>query len=1163
MKIADFSFEEKGRKSFCAGNAADFSYISLERRFEDVVKKHGTRVALKDGVSSLTFKELDNISHKIASFIRSLGLSKGSCVAVFCKRNNLFVATALGIMRSGFIYLPFDPVLPLERIGEMSKDSGVELMFTESSLVREAQYLQYMCPHLRHIVCLDVENFEDAIEGPGNLMNLELWEYVTAEVPDGSWKSLFDRKHFSADVLNAMAKNVITKTKDLLGKEARLLDIGSGSGAVARELLRHCRYYTAIDLSRRELERIQSLKSTYLEVDIETHQFEAIDIDLLPKGTYDLVVMNSVVENFPGFNYLKKVLDRCLGVIHEKGGIFIGCVWDLDKREELLSQLKEYGDRHGDWSGFLYIEQAEELFVPRDFFLEWAEERDEDLEIRFSKPIIPSMELSEFRYDVLIRRKKGASLPGMSKKRYVYGRSVLNRQQMVPIYEANSKDGAYVIYTSGSTGRPKGVVIEHGSLMNLDSSLFKMIYEPEWGDTPVNISVIASFCFDASIQQLIPCLAHGHTLHIVSDEIRRDPAALHNFFEENLINLTDITPSLFSILVDYWEEHDLSTSVSVFIIGGEPLSKRLVERFFAISGHSGCRLFNAYGPTECTVDSTLYALDPSDKITHETVPIGMPIQNVMVSVRDSRGRIVPEEIPGELWIAGRGVARGYLGDKEHSSDLFVEEDGIRWYRTGDFVRMLSDGNLLYINRLDNQVKIRGYRIELGEVEYALKKCPFIKDAVVIADDFRGDGAKEIVAYVVCKDPVDAKTLRSYLKTKIPSHAVPVHFVFMKGLPLNVSGKVDRKSLPSPMIGSVRKREKAHVPLKGEMEKRIAALWERLLGVKVDDREADFFELGGHSILAVKLVSLLEKEFGKRISLSKLFLLPTISELAEFISKMERTDVKHSPVVLLREGGNLPPLFIFHPVGGQILCYKHLVGSLSAEIPVYGVESIAGEEGKEFPTVENMAKTYFDFIKEVVPEGPYMLAGWSFGGLIAFEVARSCMRDGIHVKALMLLDAVADTSGARLLLQKDEAGFLAHLFKEHIEIEEETIRSYTGEERIGYLLNLGIENGLLPTGFKRSDMRRLLRTYYTNTLAAARYEPMPLQLRGLLVRPEEASVSTINVPGDPYQGWKRLLLEGIKLKWMPGNHQSMLTESMSRVLASIMNDYIFEEINHDK
>ena len=249
------------------------------------------------------------------------------------------------------------------------------------------------------------------------------------------------------------------------------------------------------------------------------------------------------------------------------------------------------------------------------------------------------------------------------------------------------------------------------------------------------------------------------------------------------------------------------------------------------------------------------------------------------------------------------------------------------------------------------------------------------------------------------------------------------------------------------------------------------------------------------------------------------------------------------------------MFLFHPVGGHVVCYQSLAKHLSGKRPLYAVEAITGRNTTQLPTVESMAAEYLRFIRKVAPRGPYIMAGWSFGGLVAFEVAGLCITQGEPVEKLVLLDSVADSSMARRIIREDEAGMLARLLQEQFPVDEKELRIHTGQERIDYLIELGMKYGLLPSGFSVEDMRGLLHTYHVNTLAASRYEPDSAPLQGLLIRPETVSRSTLNVPDDPLQGWGNILLGGVDLKWIPGSHESMLMEQTTPELAGIIEAWL--------
>lgn len=1157
MKISDLLFELPGTTQATV-SALPSDLPSLEARFAAIVHKQPDQPALADATGSMSFAELDAYSAAIACFILARGFAPETPVGVMCSRSRQFIAAALGIWRAGAVYVPLDPGLPLKRRQQMLENCAAPLLITDLTQAGDAQRLQYACPALAELLCPDVELFDDAIESPGELMSQELWNHVTADAADGSWKSYFDGKPINAALLEALADNLLKKTAAALpGGQGRVLDIGSGAGVVARAQLSRCTHYAAVDLSRRELDRLEALAQTS-GIPLDTHQMEAIDIHLLG-GEYDLITLNSVIENFPGYNYLRRVLDHALAGLKAGGTLFLGGVWDLAKKPQFLSDLRQYAEGQLGAAGLVRLEASQELFVPQAFFTDWAAHCSQSVQLEFSRPDIDSRELADYRFDVCIRKVGDTQAERVSGSISRHGAEDLRQAPAVPMVSCAPTHAAYIIYTSGTTGIPKGVVIEHGSLLNLTDALLATIYAPRWANIPARAALLASFSFDASLQQIAASLLGGHALHVVSDELRKDPAALHGFLEARHIDVCDGTPSLFSLLSDYWQDHGLNTSVSTFILGGEALRGDHLARFFASPAHRAACIFNAYGPTECCVDATLHRFDISNYRDYVTPPIGRPLLNTDISVRGRNGEALPAGIPGELWICGAGVARGYHGDRELTAMRFVEAEGRRWYRSGDVGRCQHDGVLFYIGREDQQVKIGGYRVEIGEIEAVLNRCPLIRQAVVRADDFGGNGVRTLAAYFVAAGDADPSRIRAYLANHLPAYAVPSHFVELDSLPVTSSGKVDRMSLPSPIQAGAHDTRPRRLPA-GEIEEKLAAIWAQLLGRPIDDADADFFEQGGHSVLGIRLISLIEKHFGRRLSLTRLFKSPTIAALAEALAEEAAASTAYTPVIPLELQGNGAPIFLFHPVGGSVFCYRTLAKMLAGEHPIHAVEAPGfSTDWPQMPSVEEMARHYLDAILSQTKQNEIIFGGWSFGGLVAFEAARQFRAKGGRVGGLILIDTVADNRIAKALMQQDEAAMLGRLFSEQLPVSEEDFRARTGDERIDYLIQMGTEHGLLPSGFNQQQMRRLLQTFHNNALASARYDAPAAPGRALLIRPQQTSRSALTLPDDPLQGWAERLPDGIDLQWVQGNHESMLTDQLVAETAAHIRHYLVNSL----
>jgi amino acid adenylation domain-containing protein len=436
---------------------------------------------------------------------------------------------------------------------------------------------------------------------------------------------------------------------------------------------------------------------------------------------------------------------------------------------------------------------------------------------------------------------------------------------------------AYVIYTSGSTGRPKGVAVAHKQLLNRFAWM--------WREYPFAAEEVCclktSVNFVDSLWELFGGLLQGIRTVIIPDKTLKDPQELIQTLAAYHVTRIMLVPSLLRLLLNTYENlQSRLPKLKLWCTGGEALSVDLCQRFLASMPHSV--LLNIYGLSEAfdvaCYDTRLWSGE------RMSVPIGRPIANTQIYLLDRHLQPVPSGVPGELYIGGTGLARGYLNQPALTAERFIadpfsREPGARLYKTGDLARYLPDGNLEYLGRLDHQVKIRGFRIEIGEVEAGLEQHAAIRQAVVLAKEY-APGDTRLVAYIVAhQEPAPPSSeLRSFLKAKLPEYMVPAAFVALEALPFTPSGKVDRHALPPPEW-SRPQLERALVAPQDALEHQLTQIWEDLLGVKPVGRQDDFFELGGHSLLAVQLFARIEKRTGKRLPLATLFQGPTIAHLA--------------------------------------------------------------------------------------------------------------------------------------------------------------------------------------------------------------------------------------------------------------------------------------------
>ncbi|MFL5357702.1 non-ribosomal peptide synthetase [Archangium sp.] len=565
------------------------------------------------------------------------------------------------------------------------------------------------------------------------------------------------------------------------------------------------------------------------------------------------------------------------------------------------------------------------------------------------------------------------------------------------------EDVAYAIYTSGSTGKPKAVMVRHRSVLHLREGLRHAIFAYR-GPGPLRATLNAPLAFDASVQQL-QLLLDGHALFVVPDEVRRDGAALRAFLATHRIDVLDCTPSHLQLLVAAGQLEQPTSHPSIVLMGGEPVPAALWQ---TLSGVPGLAVYNVYGPTECTVDATCCQLSPE-------LPrpiLGRPLANVRLYVLEPSMQPAPLGVPGEIYIGGPGVAAGYLHRPELTNERFLPDPfagpEARIYRTGDLARWLPDGTLEFLRRIDNQVKVRGYRIELEEIDAAFESLPGVQAAATAVVELAG-GDRQLTAFVVSRVPhLDAEELQRGLAAKLPEYMVPVTFISVERLPLTSNGKIDRRALLRnlPQRPLLAESPPEQAP-RSALEARLTTLWQSLLGRSPIGLDDNFFSLGGHSLLAAQMMSRLRKELGLKLSVAVLFESPTIKGLARYL---ERTmaqpggDKPLSSLVALRKGGNRPPLFCIHALGGELLAYRPLLEALEAEQPLFGIQSRAlVNPAQEHMDAGAMVDAYARELLQAHRTGPFRLFGWSLGGLLALSIAGRLEAHGRTVEFVEVWD----------------------------------------------------------------------------------------------------------------------------------------------------------------
>jgi len=580
---------------------------------------------------------------------------------------------------------------------------------------------------------------------------------------------------------------------------------------------------------------------------------------------------------------------------------------------------------------------------------------------------------------------------------------------------------AYLMYTSGSTGRPKGVVVTHAGVAN---RLLWGWHEYGWGPQDRVLQKTPA-SFDVSVPELFGTLVTGATLVLAAPGGHRDAGYLTELIRRESITSVHFVPSMLrAFLTDSGVER--CTSLRMVTCSGEALPPDLVDELHA---KLAVDVHNLYGPTEASIEVSSWRCEPGAA----TVPIGRPVWNTALYVLDADLNPVPPGVPGELYLAGVQLARGYHRRARLTADRFVADPfgppGSRMYRTGDRARWTVAGAVEYLGRTDNQMKIRGFRIEPGEIEAVLAGHPAVRDVAVVArEDVPGD--RRLVAYVVpAENPPDATTLRAHAAAALPEYMVPSAFVSIEELPLTSSGKLDRRALPAPehtVTGRIPHNDR---------ERTLCDLFAEVLGLDMVGIDDDFFALGGHSLLATRLVNRIRSAMGAELSVRTLFQAPTVAGLAESIDmngqaakpalrRLRRQVNRIEAMLPIRTGGDQLPLFCVHPVSGECWCYSPLRRYIPTAVPMHGLQVDSLDDPDAWPgNVLDLTESYVRRMRAVQPAGPYRLLGWSLGGNIAHAVAARLQREGDEVQLLALLDSIPDQPVSQDLEARIEVAIL--------------------------------------------------------------------------------------------------------------------------------------------
>lgn len=676
-------------------------------------------------------------------------------------------------------------------------------------------------------------------------------------------------------------------------------------------------------------------------------------------------------------------------------------------------------------------------------------------------------------------------------------------------------------------------MIEHGAAVNTIAD----VNDTFGVSADDRVLALSALNFDLSVYDVFGLLAAGGAIVLPEPAADREPARWAELAAQHRVTIWNTVPTLMEMLTEHLiEQHDGEPlAIRVVMMSGDWIPITLPERIRAVLPDSA--VWSLGGATEASIWSIWYPITEVEPCW-TSVPYGKPMRNQQFHVLDKDMRPCPVWVPGDLYIGGAGLARGYFGDEAKTRASFLRHPatGERLYRTGDLGCYLPSGDIEFLGREDFQVKVQGYRIELGEIEAVLLRQPGVRAAVVAALGER-QGGKRLVAYVVLGDdqnggePVD---LAAMLRRDLPEYMVPRHFVILDELPLSSNGKVDRSALPAPdaPVGD------EQVQPRNDVERALLEIWIEFFAGQPISISASFFDLGGDSLLAVRLMSRVRAAFHRSLPLSVLFERPTVELLAEVLREAE-TGSGRSALVPIRETGTAPPLFFVHPVGGDVLCYADLAATLGDDQPFYGLQTPETETVLE--TVTELAAHYIEQIRTVQPVGPYRLGGWSMGGVVAVEMARLLTEEGAEVDAVLAVDVI-EKPGAPQGEPVDDAVLLswfardlAGLAGRNLKLTPEELRPLTKDDALALLVDRAHETGVLPDEVGPDSVGAIVHVFMRNFRALLTHQPRPYHGAVRFLRAVDRAAE------DTVQAWASVLQGDLRVVDLPGDHYSVVRQ----------------------
>lgn len=809
------------------------------------------------------------------------GVKKDDTVALFLSRSIGLISTIFGIEKAGCAYLPINTKSPISRVLDILNDSKSKILVTEHKFKEVALEVFYNAPFLEKLIFLDKDHesktdFTDS---------KKLWNFISTKnglVESSGWISSYTNKPFNRLEIDELVENVVSKISANLNKKATVLEIGSGSGLIAKRVAPKADRYICTDISDIVLEKSKQMLQ---HEGIDNVEFLQINKDntFNLKDNVDVVIINSVVQFYKNYSELEKVISHCLDKANEGGIVFIGDIRDPELQDSFYESLLQRGKYETD---IIALKKSldKDLYVNKKFFSELSKKDTRVGSVQFSNKIGKiKNELSLYRYDVVIKKKSNDVQKDITNS-IVYLPGIKHLPIDNPDILIDDRQLAYVIYTSGSTGRPKGVMIEHGSLFNrLDWMQSEYLL-----DKNDKILFKTPYSFDVSVWEIFWWAMYGSQLVILENGFEGDPQRILEIIRKEKISILHFVPSMLNVFLSYIDTNKINLyniSLKKVFTSGEALAVDSVNRFKRLFEVNGVELHNLYGPTEAAIDITYYDCNNLPK-SSKFVPIGKSISNNIVFIADKNLNEVLKGKEGEIVIQGVNLARGYLNNKVKTDESFVLDSfGIRTYKTGDFGIELSDGNIKYLGRKDNQVKIRGNRIELDEIRKVVLENSSISECCVIDSDESNEN-KKIICFYISREPIHEEDLIQILGRYLPTYSIPNLFIKIKEIPITLHGKLDKNKLLNLVNQDIANTSGSEQKVYTSTQQILIKIFENYLKTKVRT-DSNFFRMGGNSLLAMVVINEINTEFKIKLPISAFFKNPTPLKLARIIDTQEK------------------------------------------------------------------------------------------------------------------------------------------------------------------------------------------------------------------------------------------------------------------------------------